>query len=287
MRSFHAAAVSMCATGDPAASLAAALAQVDAAIEAGAQLVVLPEGYAGIGAASLRAQVAFRMEDAETAPALKPLCARSRDHGVTIVAGGVPECAPTGHPFNTLVLIEGGAVTAHYRKVHLFDARVPGVPSAGESSMASAGDEVLVFATALAKLGPSICYDLRFAELYRAQMRAGAEVLLVPAAFTLRTGMAHWETLLRARAIENQAFVVAPAQYGVHGPGRESFGHSMIIDPWGTVLACHAEGDGVALARLDADVLRGVRARLPVQTGARLAPDAEARVITTTGAPEA
>lgn len=285
MRDFLAAAVSTCATSDADASLAAALAQVDAAVAAGARLVALPEGYAGIGGLPLRRALAFDPTSPEGAPALMPLCARSRDHDVTIVAGGVPEANPDGHPFNTLVLIDHGRVTARYRKVHLFDAAVPGVPGAGESAMAAAGDEVVVFDHPLARIGPSICYDLRFAELYRAQASAGAEVLLVPAAFTLRTGMAHWETLLRARAIENQAYVIAPAQYGVHAPGRESYGHAMIVDPWGGVVARQPSGDGFALARVDAATLQRVRARLPALTHRRVDPSTPARVIATAPTP--
>ncbi len=281
MRDFLAAAVSSCATSDPGASISAVLAQVDAAIAAGADLVALPEGYAGVGGLPLREAIAFDPATPEVAPALMPLCARSRDHGVTIVAGGVPEANPDGPPFNTLVLIDGGRVVARYRKVHLFDANVPGVPAAGESAMAAAGDEVIVFDHRLARFGPSICYDVRFPELYRAQARAGAEVLLVPAAFTLRTGMAHWQTLLRARAIENQAYVIAPAQYGVHGPGRESYGHALIVDPWGTVVACVASGDGFALAPMRDATLQDVRRRLPALSHRRVDESTQARVVST------
>jgi predicted amidohydrolase len=145
--------------------------------------------------------------------------------------------------------------------------------------MAAAGEEVVVFDTDLARIGPSICYDLRFAELYRAQAHAGAQVLLVPAAFTLRTGMAHWEVLLRARAIENQAWVIAAAQYGEHGPGRESYGHAMIVDPWGAVVARHPSGDGFALARIDPQLQQDVRRRLPARAHARLSGEIVVRTI--------
>jgi deaminated glutathione amidase len=265
MRTFVAAAVQTRATADPAESLARALPRVDDAIAAGAELIVLPEGWSGLGDAARRRAIAFDPAAPEESAALSPLCARSRAHAVAIVAGGIPEMI-TGDPqrtSNTLVLVAGGRACGFYRKVHLFDAAVPGAPAAGESAAVRPGDALVVLDTWLARLGASICYDLRFPALYGALAAAGAEVMLVPSAFTLRTGMAHWEPLLRARAIENGAWVIAAAQHGAHGGGRESYGHSMIVDPWGTVVAQASGGDDVVLARIGPGPLEDARRRLP------------------------
>lgn len=264
MQTFLAAAVQTRATADAEASIERAVGLVDRAIAAGARLIVLPEGFAGLGDAASRRRWAFDPADPGGSPALSPLCARSRAHPVVIVAGGIPERSPDlARPFNTLVLVAGGRALARYRKVHLFDANVPGAPRDGESAATSPGDRVCVFDTPLGRLGPSICYDLRFPALYAAQAALGAEVLLVPSAFTLRTGLAHWEPLLRARAIENGAWVIAAAQHGEHGGGRESHGHAMIVDPWGTVVAQASGGDDVVLARLCSDRLEEVRRAMP------------------------
>ena len=182
--------------------------------------------------------------------------------------GGLPELPATsdgasaGTIFNTLVVLRRGRIVATYRKIHRFDATLPDGSTLLESASVAAGEHPTVLATPDVCLGLSICYDLRFPELYRALAAAGAEVLLVPAAFTLLTGIDHWEPLLRARAIENQAFVLAPAQHGVHGHGRHSFGHSLIIDPWGAVIAQASRGDGIAMAHLRGDLLARVRTAL-------------------------
>jgi predicted amidohydrolase len=171
---------------------------------------------------------------------------------------------------NTSVLLgPDGATLAVYRKIHLFDIDLPGMEHLKESRAVVPGDEAVLAETPFGKLGLSICYDLRFPELYRALTRAGARVLAVPSAFTERTGKDHWEVLLRARAIENLAFVVAPAQVGHHGRGRASHGHAMIVDPWGAVIAQVADGEGVALAELDFARQERVRGELPALTHVR------------------
>ena len=169
---------------------------------------------------------------------------------------------------NTSVLIgPDGATLAVYRKIHLFDIDLPGMEHLKESKAVRPGQDVVVADTPFGRLGLSICYDLRFPELYRRQSAAGARVLAVPSAFTARTGQAHWEVLLRARAIENLAYVVAPAQGGVHENGRRTWGHSMLVDPWGQVLAQQEEeGAAVVCAPLDADRLAQVRQQLPALT---------------------
>lgn len=270
MRTFVAAALQTRATADSAQSIGRSLALVDRALAAGAELVVLPEGWSGLGDGALRRALAFDPSAAEASPALSPLCARSRARGVVIVAGGIPErSADPERPFNSLVVVAGGRVQGVYRKVHLFDAAVLGAPASGESASTRAGHELVVFDTWLGKLGASICYDLRFAALYGALASAGADILLVPSAFTLRTGLAHWEPLLRARAIENGAWVIAAAQHGVHGGGRESFGHAMIVDPWGTVVAQAGDRDDVVLARIGPEPIVTARQRLPMRAHAR------------------
>jgi predicted amidohydrolase len=287
MRSFVAAALQTRATADPADSIARALVLVDRAIDAGADLVVLPEGWSGLGSvpgdAAQRRARAFDRAAPEASPALSPLCARSRARAVAIVAGGIPEASDDpDRPFNTAVLVAGGRACAFYRKIHLFDAAVPGAPPSGESAWTCAGDEVVVFDTWLGKLGASICYDLRFPALYAALASAGAEVMLVPSAFTLRTGLAHWEPLLRARAIENGAWVIAAAQHGDHGGGRESYGHAMIVDPWGTVVAQAGAHDDVVLARIAPEPLQEARRRIPSLRHRR---DVTARPATITSVP--
>jgi len=193
-----------------------------------------------------------------------------------IVLGGLPERpaehdgADPGQCFNTLAVLHRGRVVAAYRKIHRFDATLPDGARLAESATVAAGARPTLLAAPRAVLGLSICYDLRFPELYRALAAAGAEVLLVPSAFTLLTGIDHWIPLLRARAIENQCYVLAPAQHGPHGHGRHSFGHSVIIDPWGTIVAEASRGDGVALAPLRADLLARVRADLPTHSHRRL-----------------
>jgi predicted amidohydrolase len=263
MRAFDAALVQMCATGDAAASVADAVALTEQALARGAELVVLPENFGGIGNPQARAGWAFDPAAPQSCPAIAPFVACSRDTDAVLVLGGHPERVDGTHTANVLLVLRRGGIVAHYRKLHLFDADLPDGTQHRESSHTVAGDLARAVACDLGTIGLSICYDLRFPELYRALASAGAELVVVPSAFTLLTGLAHWEPLLRARAIENQVFVLAAAQYGVHGPGRHSYGHSMIVDPWGTVIAQAGEGDGLVFARLDPSALALARTRLP------------------------
>jgi predicted amidohydrolase len=162
-----------------------------------------------------------------------------------------------------VLLSPRGETAAVYRKLHLFDVRLRGRAVFEESRLVAPGEGVVVADTPLGKLGLSICYDLRFPELYRGLVRAGAQVLFVPSAFTAYTGAAHWTVLLRARAIENQCFVVAPAQWGRHNPGRVSYGHTCVIDPWGKVVASRARGTGVVLATVDLQAVARTRREMP------------------------
>ena len=174
---------------------------------------------------------------------------------------------------NTSVLFgPEGSILAAYRKIHLFDVAVPPDVFFQESATVSPGSEPVVVAMPLGRLGLTICYDLRFPELYRELGRRGAELLAVPSAFTLTTGKDHWEPLLRARAIENQCYILAPAQQGRHDDGglRHSWGHAMIVDPWGHVVALAADGPGIAVAEIDLARLRRVRQHLPALVHRRL-----------------
>jgi predicted amidohydrolase len=188
-----------------------------------------------------------------------------------IVAGSVLEAVGDGsRAFNTSVLIDaGGNDLAVYRKIHLFDVTVDG-HEYRESAATDAGDRAVTGDALGLRLGMSVCYDLRFPELYRAHAAAGATVLSVPANFTPATGEAHWELLLRARAVENQCFVLAAGQQGIHATGEGAWGHSMIVDPWGRVLAEVPEGEGFAAADLDLGMQAAIRTSLPALAHRRL-----------------
>jgi len=193
------------------------------------------------------------------------MAALSRETGAWVLWGGVPEArAEDARTFNTAALLdERGVVVARYRKIHLFDIDLPGGPVLTESRNTAPGDALVVADSPVGRLGLSVCYDVRFPELYRGLVDGGATVLAVPAAFTATTGRAHWELLLRARAVESQSYVLAAAQWGTHPGGRTTWGHAMIVDPWGVVLAERAEGEGVVLAEIDPGRTASVRASLP------------------------
>jgi predicted amidohydrolase len=286
MRDLLAAVVQMCAGPDPAASLARAAELTGEALARGADLVVLPENFWGVVPPGFdRSPWALDLGACDP-PILAAQRELSAGSDALIVLGGLPERpdpavgAAPGTLFNTLVVLHRGRVAATYRKIHRFDATLPDGARLAESATVAAGEHPTLLATPRVHLGLSICYDLRFPELYRALAAAGAEALLVPSAFTLLTGMDHWIPLLRARAIENQCFVLAPAQHGVHGHGRHSYGHSVIVDPWGCVIAEASRGDGVATAVLRADLLARVRADLPTHEHRRLTGETSVRRLT-------
>ncbi|WP_428263707.1 carbon-nitrogen hydrolase family protein [Haliangium sp.] len=291
-RRFHCAAVQMCAGDDLQANLATCRRLTAEAASRGAELVILPENFAFLGRTdTAKLAVAEEVEPAaEPGPIVATLIDLATHHRLWMVGGGMPERIPAGAPaspagapaspagapaspeepsrtYNTCVVVSpDGAIAARYRKLHLFDLDIPGQVSLCESRATARGDEPVVCDTALARLGLSICYDLRFPELYRELVVArGAQVVLVPSAFTAHTGAAHWHTLLRARAIENQCYVVAPAQAGQHNDKRNSYGHSLIVDPWGTVLDEVPDSvlEGVAVAEVDLDAMDEVRRRMP------------------------
>jgi predicted amidohydrolase len=263
---FVVAAAQLCATDDVRANLALCRQLAAEAASRGAALFALPECFAFIGR-----RMGDRLAVAEQLEGPGPIVTAVRDiartHGMWVLAGGFPEISPRAQEktYNTSLLVDpSGETRACYRKMHMFDVHIPGRAELRESASTDAGGEVVVADTPLGRIGLSICYDLRFPELYREQaLERGAEMLTVPSAFTAHTGAAHWHTLLRARAIENQCFVVAPAQHGKHSASRESYGHTVIIDPWGVVLAELTDGDGLAVAEIDPSVLARVRAEMP------------------------
>jgi deaminated glutathione amidase len=232
------------------------------AASTGADLVVLPEKWNGIGPPDFLRANAETLEDGETVEAMSSW---ARDHKVTLVGGSIAERREGREKLsNTCVVFDSeGEITAVYRKIHMFDVEVGGHVYR-ESETEEAGDETAPITDVEGwKLGLTVCYDLRFPELYRILAVEGAEVITVPAAFTLFTGKDHWELLLRARAVENQCYVVAADQWGTHGDGKASFGRSTIVDPWGIVLAQAPDEDVVITAELDRARMEQVRRALP------------------------
>lgn len=251
----------MTSTGDVAENLARARRLVKRAAGRGAALVALPENCLYLRKEGRPLEFTTEIDG----PEVRELVRVASEGGCHLLIGSIPERIPRSRRvFNTSLLFgRGGDLIARYRKIHLFDISIPGGVELFESKTVKAGDRVVVADTALGRLGLSICYDLRFPELYRAQSLDGARVLFVPAAFTAYTGPFHWLPLLRARAIENQCWVVAPAQVGRHNPDRESHGETVVIDPWGEVVARKAKGEGLVEARIDYGEVDKVRAGLP------------------------
>jgi len=227
---------------------------------------VLPENFSFLGR-SERDKLAIAERLDAGGPIVTTLQELAVRHKVWLVGGGTPEVVDGDErrTYNTALVIDpAGALVARYRKIHLFDVDIPGGATLRESDATRAGDELVVVEIEGAKVGLSICYDVRFPELYRRLVKdRGANVLLVPAAFTAHTGPAHWELLLRARAVEDQAWVVAAAQWGRHNEKRESYGHTLVIDPWGTIAAERPEGDGVVVATLDGAAVEKRRTQMP------------------------
>jgi predicted amidohydrolase len=262
--SLRVAAVQLGCQDDVEQNLATCRRLIEAAAAESARVVVLPENFAYLGPETGKRELAERLGDS-AAPIQGMLMRAARETGVTIVAGGFPEASSDAkRPHNTCAVIApSGEIAASYKKIHLFDVELPDGTQLLESVATLAGAEPVVVELEGFRFGLSICYDLRFPELYRALVERGAEVLLVPAAFTLQTGKDHWHPLLRARAIESQAWVVAAAQWGKHPKGRASYGHSLVADPWGTVVAESSDGVGVIVADLDRAYLERVRNTLP------------------------
>ncbi len=266
--SFIAAAIQMSADSDKGANLERAERLVRAAVSHGASLIALPETFNWRGKRGAEASAAETIEG-ESVSLMARLAGELKVH---IVAGSITEhVAGQEKTYNTSVMLgPDGARMGVYRKIHLFDIDLPGRVTVKESASRLSGAGVVCLASSLGAIGMSICYDLRFPELYRRLAFEGAKILVVPSCFTFPTGEAHWETLLRARAIENQAYVIAPAQFGPNVHGFSDYGNSMIIDPWGRVLGRASNQEGVVCAPIDLHYLDRVRNELPALTHAKL-----------------
>ena len=229
----------------------------------GAKVIVVPECFAYLGPEKGKLAIAERLP--EGGPILARMKMLAKSVAAELVLGGFYEkgASPEKSKNACVHLDASGSVRAVYRKIHLFDVDLPDGTKLEESATVEPGREVVVTDTAFGKLGLSVCYDVRFPELYRALVDLGAIVMAIPAAFTLTTGKDHWHVLLRARAIESQSYVLAAAQTGHHHGDRRSYGHALICDPWGVVLAECGEGEGFASAFIDSDLVARVRASLP------------------------
>jgi predicted amidohydrolase len=255
------ACVQLNASGVKADNLANAERLVARAAATGADIVLLPEKWNAVGDPDVIRAAAEPIEGGETFEAMSGW---ARSHGVTLVGGSVTE-SRDGHEklSNTSAVFDPeGELAAVYRKIHLFDVEVGGQVYR-ESETEEPGDEVVLCDAEGWRLGLTVCYDLRFPELYRILALEGAELVTLPAAFTLFTGKDHWELLVRARAVENQLYVAAANQWGAHAPGKASYGRSMIVDPWGVVLAVAPDEDTVIAAEIDRARMERVRASLP------------------------
>jgi len=250
---------------DFAANLATLTAMAREAAAGGARFILSPE-YALMLDGSGRV-MRERALEADGEPALSALAALARELGVWLLAGSLTLKSGDGRMVNRSVLISAeSAVVATYDKIHMFDVTLPSGKVIRESSAYRSGERAVVAETPWGKLGMTVCYDLRFPHLFRALAQRGAVMLTVPSSFQRETGRAHWHTLLRARAIENGSFVIAPAMCGDHPGERMSYGHSLIVDPWGEVLADGGEAPGVVYADLDLARVRKVRTMLPSLT---------------------
>ncbi|TVP99454.1 MAG: carbon-nitrogen hydrolase family protein, partial [Balneolaceae bacterium] len=246
-------------------SIAMVKTAVREAVSRGAEFLALPENFAFMGDEIEKHRQAEVIEEA----VLKAIPELAKEYGITIMAGGYPVRAKSGKVYNRAIIVNSdGEIKGSYNKIHLFDVELSDDETYRESETVEAGEPEPVVSEihingGNVQTGLSICYDIRFPELYRRLADLGAEIVCIPAAFTRPTGEAHWETLLRARAIENSCYVIAPAQTGVHGEKRKTHGHSMIIDPWGRILADAGTEPGMAIAAIDTAFIRDVRRKLP------------------------
>lgn len=271
---FTVAAAQMTATDDLDRNLATCRELAAEAAQAGAALFALPENFSFLGRRMTdKLELAEVISTESPGPVVSTLIDIATAHRMWVVGGGMAERLEGEGPadrvsrvYNTCVVLSpAGEIAATYRKIHLFDIAIPEKAEFRESDSTAPGSAAVVADTDLGRLGLTICYDLRFPELYRAlAVEHGAEILFVPAAFTAHTGAAHWHTLLRARAIENQCYLLAPAQAGRHNDKRESYGHALVIDPWGAIIAeVSGGGTGLAVAEVDLAELDRVRREMP------------------------
>ena len=261
------AALQLCASDDPVANFKLTLSMVKQAAEAGAQFIATPEVTNCVSSSRRRQnEVLALQEDDQT---LAAMCTAAARFGIWISVGSLALKLPDDDRFTnrSFMIDPSGQIVAQYDKIHMFDVTLSETEQYRESDGYRAGDHAVIADTALGKIGMTICYDIRFPHLYRGLAKSGALILLIPAAFAQPTGRAHWEVLLRARAIETGCFVVAAAQTGEHqtsqGRPRKTYGHSMIVSPWGEILAAAGEDQGIIYADLDLSLVESTRARVP------------------------
>ncbi|MGJ0483393.1 MAG: carbon-nitrogen hydrolase family protein [Methylomicrobium sp.] len=259
------AAIQMASSPNVGSNLLEAEKLIAEAAKAGAKLVALPENFALMGEHELD-KIRIKEVDGQ-GPIQNFLSETAAKYGVWIIGGTMPIAGEAEHKVRAACLIynDRGERVARYDKMHLFDVSVPGTNEVyRESDSIEAGPRPSVFDTPFGRIGVAVCYDLRFPEFFREMARMGMEILVIPSAFTAETGAAHWELLLRARAVENLCYIIAPNQGGFHINGRKTFGHSMIVDPWGVVLDCYKTGGGFVIADIDLERLEKVRTAFPV-----------------------
>ena len=258
---FMAAAIQFCSNEDKDRNLKLAGRFIDTAVEKGADVVVLPEMFNCCG------HTEVMVKNAEKIPGYTTniLSDKARQHGIYIVCGSIFETAGENKVYNTSVIVgRNGEVLAKYRKIHLFDVDIPDKIRYKESEHVIAGNEIVTANMGSFYAGLVICYDLRFCELFRNLALKGAKVIFIPSAFTQATGEYHWEPLIKARAIENQVFVIAANQTGTSPNNITCYGKSMIVDPWGRVLAKTEDNENIITAEIDLDLLNEVRAEIPL-----------------------
>lgn len=257
------AAIQMVSSANVTKNLDDASELIDKAVTSGAKLICLPENFAFFAIQESDKQAIKEQEGQGLIQDF--MKGKAREHGIYVVGGTMPIACddPKKTRATCFVYDPKGNQIARYDKIHLFDVCVSDKESYTESDSITKGDQIVTKKTTLGTLGLSVCYDVRFPELYRQLLTKGADILVIPSAFTYETGKAHWEILLRARAIENLCYVIAPNQGGVHQNKRHTYGHSMIIDYWGRILATHQEGPGILTADLDLDALHKQRHLFP------------------------
>lgn len=257
------AAIQVESTADVQNNVEVACQLIQEAANQGAQLAALPENFATLGLT--REQSLSVAEPFNAGTIQKQLAACAKENNIWVVGGTIPLLEATGNKvYSSCLLWDGnGKIVARYNKIHMFDVMVDKDDVYRESDHVQPGNEIVLVDTPFGKIGLAVCYDLRFPELFRAFMLKGVDIIILPSAFTVPTGKAHWEILLRARAIENLCYVVAPAEVGQRHDGRGTYGHSMIIGPWGDILAKVEEGNAVVTAKIDLENMQRIRNEFP------------------------